>query len=49
MDTAKYLPGEESWSHLASGIMVDTDFGGLVHYTDELAEDLVLIQRGSAV
>ena len=48
MDTSKYLPGEDGWSYLCAGIMVDTDFGGLVHYTTETADDFVLIQRGSA-
>jgi hypothetical protein len=49
MDTSKYLTGEEGWSYLAEGIMVDTDFAGLVHYTSENADDFVLIHRGSAV
>jgi hypothetical protein len=48
MDTGKYLPGEEHWAYLASGIMVDTDFGGLVHYTSDTADDFVLIERGGA-
>lgn len=46
MDTGKYLAGEESWSYLLTGIMVDTDFAGLVHYT-ATAEDFVLLERGS--
>ncbi|KTF37257.1 hypothetical protein [Xanthomonas vesicatoria] len=47
MDTDDYLPGHESWSCLGHGIMVDTDFGGLVHY-DQVsadAEGLLLIAR----
>ena len=28
--------------------MVDTDFGGLVHYTDEIAEHFELIERAPA-
>jgi len=48
MDTSECLPGEEGWAYLVTGIMVDTDFGGLVHYTSETANDLVLIQRGAA-
>ena len=48
MDTSKYLTGEEGWSYLIEGIMVDTDFGGLVHYTSETAEDFSLIEHGSA-
>jgi len=38
MDTGRYLPGEESWAYLGCGAMIDTDFGGLVHYTQETAE-----------
>lgn len=45
MDTGRYLPGEESWAYLQEGIMVRTDFAGLVHYTAETAEDFVLIGR----
>ncbi|MEA5125206.1 hypothetical protein [Xanthomonas floridensis] len=47
MDTADYLPGHESWSHLGHGIMVDTDFCGLVHYDQASAdaEGLLLIAR----
>ncbi len=48
MDTNEYLPGENSWAYLGDGIMVDTDFAGLVHYTTETAEDFVLIERGAA-
>ena len=48
MDTSEYLPGEDGWAYLRKGIMVDTDFGGLVHYTSETADDFVLIQRGAA-
>lgn len=49
MDTDEYLPGEGGWAYLGAGIMVDTDFGGLVHYTSETADDFVLIQRGTVV
>ncbi|MFD0740534.1 hypothetical protein ACFQZQ_14715, partial [Lysobacter koreensis] len=49
MDTGKYLPGEEQWAYLAQGIMVDTDFGGLVHYTPEATDDLVLIDRPTSL
>ncbi len=47
MDTNSYLPGAEDWAYLATGIMVDTDFGGLVHYTDAHSDELVLIARGT--
>lgn len=33
------------WSSLGAGILVDTDFGGLVHYTDEKSEHMVLVRR----
>jgi hypothetical protein len=45
MDTKKYLPGEESWDYLREGIMVDTDFAGRVHYTEETRDDFVLSER----
>lgn len=45
MDTNKYLPDQEHWAYLGHGIMVDTDFGGLVHYTSDATDDLVFLQR----
>jgi len=45
MDTNSYLPGAEDWAYLSEGIMVDTDFGGLVHYTTDATDELVLIER----
>jgi hypothetical protein len=48
MDTGKYLPGQEGWGYLGQGIMVDTDFGGLVHYTTEATDELVLFDRPGA-
>lgn len=48
MDTNEYLPGEDSWAYLGAGIMVDTDFAGLVHYTTATAENFVLIERGAS-
>lgn len=33
------------WSSLGKGILVDTDFGGLVHYSDEKSEHMVLVKR----
>ncbi|MGH2548538.1 MAG: hypothetical protein ACREPX_02570 [Rhodanobacteraceae bacterium] len=45
MDTQSYLVGQEGWAYLGSGIMVDTDFGGMVHYTSEASDELVLIER----
>jgi hypothetical protein len=45
MDTGKYLPGEEGWAYLGAGVMVNTDFAGLVHYTAEATEDFALLER----
>lgn len=45
MDTADYLPGFEDWAYLGKGIMVNTDFAGLVHYTQGSTEELALIDR----
>ena len=45
MDANKYLPGQEHWGHLGSGIMVNTDFGGMVHYTEEATDELVRVGR----
>jgi hypothetical protein len=45
MDTLDFLPGAEHWAELKVGIMVDTDFGGLVHYTPEATDELILIRR----
>lgn len=47
MDTSEYLQGEDAWAYLGTGIMVNTNFAGLVHYTTETAECFVLIERGS--
>ena len=40
MDTSRYLPGHESWAYLGTGIMVDTSFAGLVHYTETASDTL---------
>ena len=48
MDTKRYLPGEEGWDYLGVGIMLDTDFGGRVHYTEQATDELVLIARPEA-
>mgnify|MGYP003585238720 FL=1 len=45
MDTQEYLPGAECWAYLARGVMIDTDFGGLVHYTASSVEELTLMGR----
>ncbi len=47
MDRGDYLPTYEGWACLREGIMVDTDFGGLVHYTSAAADELVLLERAA--
>ena len=47
IDAGSYLPGEESWAYLGSGVMVRTNFAGLVHYTTQAHDELVLLERGS--
>jgi hypothetical protein len=49
IDTAQYCSphSHAQWGYLGSGLMVDTDFGGLVHYPDgPETEDIVLLRRG---
>ena len=38
---------KEQWTHLREGVLIDTSFGGLVHYPDEaaLGEDQVALLR----
>jgi len=48
----KYLPPHrpEQWGYLKSGVLIDTDFGGLVHYPEEsdLKDDeVMLVNRGT--
>lgn len=45
MDTSTYLPGEQSWAYLKEGIIVRTDFAGLVHYTAGATDLLELARR----
>jgi hypothetical protein len=48
MDTGKYLPGEEAWSDLKTGIVVNTSFAGHVHYQGTHLDDaLELIERAA--
>ena len=35
----------EHWAYLGHGILVDTDFGGLIHYPDLRSEKLALVRR----
>jgi len=45
IDTAKHLPDHGGWAYLGEGIMVDTEFAGLVHYTTQTAGTISLVQR----
>lgn len=38
---------QTQWSHLAHGILIDTSFGGLVHYKDASLENITLLERGA--
>lgn len=44
IDDKSYLSGSEHWEYLGAGAMIDTDFGGLVHYPED-DEELVLVRR----
>ena len=33
------------WSSLGTGILVDTGFGDLVHYSDENSDRMILVKR----
>lgn len=47
IDTNEYTAEhpKEQWAYLGRGVMIDTDFGGLVHYSDTSQEHIVLKQR----
>jgi len=36
----------DEWQYLERGILVETDFAGLVHYPDCEHEDIRLLERG---
>lgn len=40
MDSGTSLPGFDDWKYLGEGVLVDTEFGGLVHYTATTREDI---------
>ena len=48
IDTGKHLPGHDGWAYLREGIMVDTDFAGLVHYTAQTVDTIALLERKAA-
>ena len=45
MDTNEYLPGFEVWALFKTGVMIDADFGGMVHCTEGASDELVLVHR----
>lgn len=47
IDSNDHLPGYDGWAYLKHELMVDTDFGGLVHYTSEATDELVLLHRAA--
>jgi hypothetical protein len=47
IDANDFLPGHDGWAYLQQGIMVDTSFGGLVHYTNDATDYLELQIRRS--
>jgi len=47
IDTGRSLPEHGSWGYLGRGIMVDTNFAGLVHYTSETVGTIELLQRAA--
>ena len=47
IDNGTYLPGYEGWEYLEKGVLIDTPFGGLVHYPEPLGEVIELMQRAT--
>ena len=48
IDTGEHLPGHDGWAYLREGIMVDTEFAGLVHYTGRAITTVALLERKAA-
>ncbi len=47
IDNAQYsreFPAAK-WAHLGQGVLMDTDFAGLVHYQASSPEHMVLVRR----
>lgn len=51
MDRAEYSPAypEAEWAYLKVGVLVDTDFAGLVHYPNSAHEHFALGKRNAEV
>jgi hypothetical protein len=48
IDNAQYskeFPADK-WARLGQGVLIDTDFAGLVHYQASSPEQMTLIERG---
>ena len=47
LDTSEFSARcpKEHWGYLATGVLIDTDFGGLVHCPDAENEDIILARR----
>jgi hypothetical protein len=48
IDTDEYSADfpKEKWSHLAKGVMIETDAGALVHFEDPNIEEISLLKAG---
>ena len=38
---------KEQWEYLKNGVLINTDFGGLIHYSNVAGEHIVLSSRQS--
>ena len=47
IDSRSFLASHEKWVYLGSGVVIDTDFGGFVHYRPGTFEGIVLLCRAS--
>lgn len=47
IDNGQYSKGfpAEKWAQLGQGVLMDTDFAGLVHYQDSSPEQMTLVRR----
>jgi hypothetical protein len=50
-ETGELVVEGQHWSYLRTGALIDTDFGGLVHYPNAASfadDDVVLVRHSSA-
>lgn len=47
IDTKEYGSeySKEQWGYLKEGILIDTDFGGIIHYLNATDEKIILLKR----